>query len=52
MYMNFLYYSQIKSQKETKKRRNFIPEELLISCASGGPRHQSIEGHPDIPAGH
>ncbi len=41
-----------RAKGRLEKRRNFIPEELLVSCASGGPGHQSIEGHPHIPAGH
>jgi hypothetical protein len=34
------------------KRRNFILEELLVTCALGGPGHQKTGEHPDIPAGH
>jgi hypothetical protein len=39
-------------KKKERKKRNFIPEELLVTYASGRPDHLKTGEHLDIPAGH
>ncbi len=39
-------------RKKKRERRSFIPEERLMSYASGGPIHLKTEEHLDILAGH
>jgi hypothetical protein len=46
------YDYERKKKKESGSRRNFIPEERLVSYASGGPIHLKTEEHVDILAGH
>jgi hypothetical protein len=41
-----------EKKRRSRKRRNLILEELIVTCASGGPGYQKTEEHLDILAGH
>jgi hypothetical protein len=38
-------------KRKSRKRSDFIPEELLVTCASGGPGYKKTEEHLGILAG-